>query len=95
MSLRVGAAVEMNEDALANYGEKYRDQVFYVTHVATKYMAASEFFAKGKPQGYHPGFDSASGGALYDLADESGKDLPMSLYGWELKLSERARRRRR
>lgn len=82
---RVGSKVRMSEDALSNYGEKWRGQTLVVMHVATKYMSAKEFFAKGQPQGYHPGFDDTGGGrALYDLTDSDGKDLPMSLYDWEL-----------
>lgn len=82
---RVGSRVTMSNDALENYGEKYRGKVFVVKHVATKYMPAAQFFAAGKPEGYHPGFDD-TGSALYDL-----KGLNMSLYDWEL---QPARRRR-
>lgn len=31
----------------------------------------------------HPGFDEGAGSALYDLVCE-GKDVPFSLYDWEL-----------
>jgi len=75
----VGSRVRMSEDAIQNYGEKYRDMSFVVTHVATKYMPAKEFFASGNPQNYHPGFDESSDCALYDL-----NGLNMSLYDWEL-----------
>lgn len=76
---RVGSRVMMSEDALENYGERYRGKVFVVESVATKYMPAAQFFASGKPEGYHPGFDDV-GSALYDL-----EGLNMSLYDWELK----------
>lgn len=81
---RVGSIVTMRRDALENYGEKWRGVSLTITHVATAYMPAKEFFAKGKPQGYHPGYDK-SGGPLYDLKrTDTGEDLPMSLYGWEV-----------
>jgi len=68
---RVGSRVQMSDDALENYGERYRGQVLVVTHVSTS-------------RADHPGFDSDTGSALYDLADESGKPFPNSLYDWEL-----------
>ncbi len=33
---RVGSRVKLTDDAIANYGEQYRDRVFRITHVATK-----------------------------------------------------------
>lgn len=81
---RVGSKVRMSEDALSNYGEKWRGKILTVTHAATKYMPAKEFFAKGKPEGYHPGFDESSGSPLYSLVESNGKSLSMDLYGWEL-----------
>lgn len=89
---KLGDRVQMSDDALDNYGEKYRGKTLIVTHVATKYMPATEFFAKGQPAGYHPGFDDA-GGALYDLRFPDDKPLPMSLYDWELKSAPGKRRR--
>jgi hypothetical protein len=78
---RVGSDVVLSEDALENYGEKYRDKVFKVKHVATKYMPAARFFAEGQPSGYHPGYDDAGepGRALYDL-----EGLNFSVYDWEV-----------
>lgn len=75
----VGDSVVMNEDALANYGEQYRGRAFIVESVSTRYMPSKEFFARGKPSGYHPGFAADSGSALYDL-----QNLNFSLYDWEL-----------
>ena len=74
-----GDPVRMNADALDNYGAKYANRVLVVESVSTKYMPASEFFARGKPDGFHPGFDASSGCALYDL-----EGCSMSLYDWEL-----------
>ncbi len=85
---RKGSRVLMGADALENYGEQYLGRVFVVEHVSTKYMPAAEFFAKGKPAGYHPGFDD-SGCALYDLKGFGG-----SLYDWELEPASAARRQR-
>lgn len=79
--------VKMNEVALENYGEQYRDVIFEVTHIATKYMPAKEFFEKNRPNGYHPGYDeSMNGSRLYDLKRvDTGENLGFSLYNWELK----------
>lgn len=82
---RKGDCVTMTQDAIQNYGIKWEGVQLVITHVATKYMPATEFFPAGKPEGYHPGYDTAAGGALYDLkrADD-GTPLPMSLYEWEI-----------
>ena len=81
----VGDTVTMSEDALENYGEQWRNVELEITHRADKYMPASEFYAKGKPEGFHPGYDEASGDPLYDLKIiETGKPLSFSLYAWEL-----------
>lgn len=75
---KVGDKVRLTADALAHYGEQYKGE-HTVTHVSTSYMPAKEFYAKGAPQGYHPGYDESAGCALYDCAD-----LSFSLYDWEL-----------
>lgn len=77
---------KMNDDALANYGDKWRDVVLEATHKATRYMPAKEFFAKGKPKGFHPGYDEGlNGSPLYDLKRvDTGEELGFSLYDWEL-----------
>jgi len=76
-----GSRVKMTDDALENYGEEYRDRAFTITHISTKYMPASEFFAKGQPAGYHPGYDeSVAPQALYDF-----EELQFSLYQWEVR----------
>ena len=77
---KIGDKVKMTADALENYGEKYAGDTFTVTHVSTRYMPADEFFSKGKPAGYHPGYDESAGCALYDL-----RGLGFSLYEWEVK----------
>ncbi len=76
---KVGDSVRMTPDALENYGQKYAGKSFDVESVSTAYMPAKEFFAKGKPNGFHPGFDESSNCALYDFAE-----LGFSLYDWEL-----------
>lgn len=76
--LKVGDSFTLTPDAVENYGEKFSGKTFTVSHVATKYMPAAEFYAKGKPQGYHPGYDP-SGGALYDA-----HGLAFSVYDWEV-----------
>jgi len=90
---RVGDRVQMSDDALANYGERWRGVALVITHVSTAYMPSSEFFSRGKPQGYHPGYDPESGSALYDFNVEStGRPGTVSLYDWELEPAEARRR---
>lgn len=79
-----GDIVRLNSSGLEN--ENYRefaDTPLRITAVSTKYMPSKEFFANGKPAGYHPGFDD-TGSALYDLKTEDGRDVPFSLYDWEV-----------
>jgi hypothetical protein len=87
MKFRKGNIVVMTEEALDNYGEKFRDVELLVTACSNKYMPSKEFFASGKPEGYHPGYDEGvSPMGLYDLKiKETGEELPFSLYDWELK----------
>lgn len=77
--LRIGSTFRLTPDALENYGAKYANQTFTVSHVSTAYMPAAEFYAKGKPTGYHPGFDESAGCALYDA-----EELTFSVYEWEI-----------
>ncbi len=83
---RIGQKVMMTENAIENYGEKYRDVIFVITHRATKYMPAKQFYAENMPSGYHPGYDEGVGNqALYDLKlYDSDIDFNNSLYSWEL-----------
>ena len=75
----------MTDNALENYGEEWRDVILVVTHTANKYMPAQEFYARGMPEGYHPGYDESSRSTLYDLKrQDTGEELPFSLYRWEL-----------
>ena len=80
MIFKIGTRVRMTLDALENYGSKYAEREFTISHVATKYMPAKEFYRKSMPDGYHPGYDeSANGRPLYDL-----EELEFSLYYWEV-----------
>jgi hypothetical protein len=89
VAFKVGDVVEMTADALENYGEEWAGVPLRVTHVATKYMPAAEFYAKRSPEGYHPGFAEGVGnGALYDLETLSGESLNFSLYGWEVEWAQ-------
>ena len=87
MKRDIGKSVYMTNDAIENYGKKWRGVKLVITRVATKYMPAKEFYAQGKPSGYHPCYDNAlSGMPLYDLKrDDNGEDLQFSLYDWEVK----------
>ena len=67
----LGERVRMTDDALENYGEKYRGKIFTVSHIA-------------KNREEHSGYDEGVGKqALYDLK-LNGKDFGSSLYDWEL-----------
>jgi hypothetical protein len=82
---KVGDIVEMNGNAIENYGEEWAGIPLVVDHVATDYMPASKFYAMGNPNGYHPGYDSAANGeGLYDLSVVDGDPLAFSLYDFEL-----------
>lgn len=84
---KINTIVEMNDDSIENYGEKYRGVRFRITSRANKYMPASEFFSSRSPEGYHPGYDSGCYPmGLYDLENvKTGEPLDFSLYDWELK----------
>jgi hypothetical protein len=77
---KTGDSITMTNNALDNYGQKYAGKLFRITHVATRYMPAKEFYDNGRPTGFHPGFDESAGYALYDL-----DGLNFSLYEWEVK----------
>jgi len=87
MKRRTGESVYMTNDAIENYGEKWRGVKLIITHVATKYMPAKEFYAQGRPSGYHPGYDNAIPGMpLYDLKrEDNNEELQFSLYDWEVR----------
>ena len=76
---KVGQTVQMTPEALENYGLEHEGKRYRITSVARAYMPAAEFFASGKPAGFHPGFDESAGCALYDC-----EGLNISLYDWEL-----------
>ena len=77
---KIGDKIKLTSDALENYGEGYKNTVLEITHIATSYMPAKEYYAKGQPSSYHPGFDSSAKSTLYDF-----KNFPNSLYKWEMK----------
>jgi hypothetical protein len=83
---QVGDKVRLSKFGRENESySNFADDVLIVTHVATRYMPAKDFFDKGRPAGYHPGFDAATGEALYDLKRENGESIDYSLYDWELR----------
>jgi len=86
----------MNDDALSNYGQRWQGIVFVVTAVSDKYMPSKDFFSRGRPSGYHPGYDESAGSALYDLAIEAtGETFNSSLYDWELEPAPAGMKRKR
>lgn len=73
-----GSVVGMTADAMEHYNELNpawnitAKTLFVVTHVARSTKD-------------HPGYDNATGDALYDLKyADSGEDFPCSLYDYEL-----------
>jgi hypothetical protein len=85
--MRKNTRVIMSMDAIENYGEEWRNVVLVITHRATQYMPAAEFFRRGQPEGYHPGYDEGiSPEPLFDLKRaDTGEELGFSLYKWELR----------
>lgn len=84
----VGSRVRLSQAAIDNenyQGQAWFNDVMIVRHIATAYMPAKQFFAAGMPRGYHPGYDSGIGEALYDLTTETGDAIGSSLYDWELR----------
>lgn len=63
----VGNTVQMTDDAADNYGEKYRN-------------VDLEIISVSKSTSDHPGYDGATGDALYDF-----QGLQFSLYDYELR----------
>ncbi|CAM6053501.1 unnamed protein product [Sphagnum tenellum] len=86
-SHEVGDIVKLSSGGQENENyAQYIDVPLRITNVSTKYMPSKEFFAKGKPKGFHPGFDDL-GFALYDLETLTGASVPFSLYDWENMIS--------
>lgn len=69
-SYQVGSKVIMTPDAVEHYGNKWKNKVFTVIHVAVNTKQ-------------HPGFDDCAGCALYDL-EHKGTNYGNSLYDYEL-----------
>lgn len=68
LNQRVRVSPENDNDSY----NSFKDEVLIITHVA-------------KDKSTHPGYDeSVSPEYLYDLKTESGKDVPCSLYDYEL-----------
>ncbi|WP_131722536.1 hypothetical protein [Mycolicibacterium conceptionense] len=72
MSVNVGDIIRLTDDAVENYGEKWRGQDLRVTHVAHSIDD-------------HPGYDPAAEGvALVDTEyAHTGGDVPFSVYEYE------------
>jgi hypothetical protein len=85
---RIGQTVALSKEAIEN--DTYTDQPWYgklltITAVSTKYMPAQQFYAEGRPGGYHPGYDPAVPGmGLYDLKPIDSEEVG-SFYDWELR----------
>ena len=89
--LNTGDTFKLTDDAIENYGEKYRDIVFRIISWADRDLPCSIEQWKQDPSKYthcHPGFDKLSarpGERLYD-ADPIDTDLEFnnSVYDWEV-----------
>lgn len=69
---RIGDKFTLTDDALENYGERWRGVVFTVTHVATSRAG-------------HPGYDAGmKGAALYDADADNGASWNNSVYDYEI-----------
>jgi hypothetical protein len=79
-----GSLVHIARDNDNELYEVYHGVPLRVTHVAIRYMPAKDYYQHGMPEGNHPGFDSASRCALYDLEELDGKPVPFRLYDYEL-----------
>ena len=69
---KLGQVVHVKSDN-SNYKD-FMDKPLIIIHIATNTHE-------------HPGFDylaAGKGGALYDLKTKDGKNVPFSLYDWEL-----------
>jgi hypothetical protein len=80
---KIGSRVRVSRENDNEIYAPFRGLDLLVTHVSTRYMPAKDFFASGRPEGYHPGFDDC-GAALYDLKRATGEAIECSLYDWEL-----------
>jgi hypothetical protein len=69
---KLNQKVRVSPDNDNDYYNSFRDEVLIITNVA-------------KDSSEHPGYDSSlSHEYLYDLKTASGKDVPCSLYDYEL-----------
>ncbi|BBY54029.1 hypothetical protein H7J07_05330 [Mycobacterium koreense] len=75
MTVNVGDTIYLTDDAVDNYGDRWRGEPLRVTHVA---RSVDE----------HPGYDTAVGGeALVDTeVVRTGECVPFSVYEYEFEL---------
>ena len=93
MARAVGSLVVLSDEAYEENYERttWRNKVLRIIHVATMYMPASEFFAKGMPTGYSPGYDEGVAPMpLYDLECVDGYECGNALYEWEIRSARRS-----
>ena len=79
----VGQKFKLNDEALDNYGEEFRDIVYTVAYVADHYVPSKEYFDPRSPRyhepGGHPGYDEGvAPKRLY------GSDFRSDVYDWEV-----------
>ena len=53
--MRIGQEFKLKDEALDNYGEDFRDQVFTVKYVADHYVPAKDYFDPRSPRYQEPG----------------------------------------
>ncbi len=76
---RIGQKFILSEDAIENYGEKYRGAVF---HIAQWFDHRCSVWELENDAHGHPDYDSASGDCLYEAKEDS---CPGALYDREIK----------
>ena len=81
--LEKGDTFKLNDEALDNYGEEFRDQIFTVEYWADHTVHSSKYFNPTSPSYKeahgHPGYDEGvSPERLY------GSDFKSDVYDWEI-----------
>lgn len=84
--LQKGDRFKLNEEALDNYGESYRNKIFEVEQWFDRRAPIFSSKTGGIPRHSHPGYDEeAFPQRLYEFKDlETGEDIGFAVYDWEI-----------
>lgn len=77
-AFRIGQRFVLSEEALENYGQRYRGMVFHVEQWFDHYC--NVWAIEQDPHG-HPGYDGLCGECLYEARENA---CPGALYEWEM-----------